>query len=141
MKKNDLNLFKGEIKNAIQAWGDSKIDSIFPDKPAAKSFFKNGFHNLLAKEDERINKYLDMAFLFVADEQGVIDSDVLIENINSIFKEMEVKEYDFRGFHASVGRGEITIGFPQNFLLDMIFSGGSLRFTTDDINDLKSFLS
>lgn len=29
MKKEDLNQFKGEIKTAVQSWGNSKIDSLF----------------------------------------------------------------------------------------------------------------
>ena len=28
MKKEDLNQFKGEIKTAVQSWGNSKIDLI-----------------------------------------------------------------------------------------------------------------
>lgn len=39
MKKEDLNQFKGEIKTAIQSWGNGKIDSLFPDKAHTRTFF------------------------------------------------------------------------------------------------------
>ena len=92
MKKEDLNLFKGEIKDAIQQWIEGKIDTLFPQKAATKTFFKNGFDNLLSREDSKISKWLDTAFLFIADKDGTIDSDVMIDTINSIFKEMDIKE-------------------------------------------------
>ena len=40
MKKEDLNLFKGEIKDAIQQWIEGKIDTLFPQKAATKHSLK-----------------------------------------------------------------------------------------------------
>ena len=142
MKKEDLNLFKGEIKDAIQQWGDGKIDALFPQKAATKSFFKNALNNLLSKEDLKINRWLDAAFLFIADKNGTIDSDVMIDTVNSLFKEMDVKEYDFGMVHVVIGKGEAIIGFPRNILFDMLVGNlGSVKFTSEDIGELKDFLN
>ena len=48
MKTEDLTKFKGEIKSAMQAWGESKIDEMFPGKAAAKQFIKNGLNNVMS---------------------------------------------------------------------------------------------
>ena len=120
MKKEDLNLFKGEIKDAIQQWKEGKIDTLFPQKAATKTFFKNAFDNLLSREDSKISKWLDTAFLFIADKDGTIDSDVMIDTINSIFKEMDIKEYDFGLVHVVIGKGEAVVGLPRNILFDML---------------------
>lgn len=142
MKKEDLNMFKGEIKDAIQQWGEGKIDTLFPQKAATKSFFKNAFNNLLSREDSRINKWLDTAFLFIADKNGTIDSDVMIDTVDSLFKEMDSKEYDFGMVHVVVGKGEVIIGFPRNILFDMLVGNmGSVKFTSEDIGELKDYLN
>ncbi|WP_455612874.1 hypothetical protein [Bacteroides congonensis] len=142
MKKEDLNLFKGEIKDAIQQWVEGKIDTLFPQKAATKTFFKNAFDNLLSREDSKISKWLDTAFLFIADKDGTIDSDVMIDTINSIFKEMDIKEYDFGLVHVVIGKGEAVVGFPRNILFDMLVGKtGSVKFTSEDIGELKDFLN
>ena len=142
MKKEDLNQFKGEVKDAIRSWGESKIDSIFPKKAQARTFFKNGFNNLLSREDSRVNKWLDTAFLFIANEDGTVDSDVMIDTLAGLFQEMDVKEYLHGMIKMVVGKGEAVISLQQNFMLDMLVGDlGSLKFTVADIQELKEFFN
>lgn len=141
MKKEDLNRFKGEIKDAIQSWGENKINSLFPQE-ARRSFFKKGLINLLDKEDERINKWLDAGFLFVADENGIIDSDVMIDTLTSLFEEMDSRVYQLGMIKLSIGKGQAIIELPRNFLVDMLVGElGIVKFTSSDISELKSFLN
>lgn len=142
MKKEDLNQFKGEIKTAVQSWGNSKIDSLFPDKAHTRTFFKNGLSNFLARKDAIINKWLDTGFLFVAGEDGVIDSDVMIDNLVSLFEEMDVMEYQLGMVKLKVGKGQVIVDMPHNSLLDMFVGGvGSIKFTSEDLGELKGLLN
>ncbi len=142
MKKEDLNLFKGEMKDVLLSWGESKIDALFPNKAAAKSLLKNGLVNFINKQDAKINKFMDMGFLFLADENGTIDTDTMIDNLKGLFKEMEVREYHFGYLDAVAGKGELVISMPNNFVLDMLVGDvGKVKFTVDDIDDLKHFFN
>lgn len=142
MKKEDLNKFKGEVKTAIQSWGNDKIDSLFPEKAHTRTFFKNGLNNFLSKRDALINKWLDTGFLFVADENGAIDGDVLIDTLVNLFEEMDVREYQLGIVKLTVGKGQVVVDFPQNFLFDMFLGSlGCVKFTSEDIGELKKFLN
>lgn len=141
MKIEDINQFKGTIKNALQDWGNAKIDEMLPMKTAPKAFLKNGLNNMLTRLDANINKWVDNIFLFVADENGVIDSDTMIDTLVSMFKEMPRKEYSYGSFSAVAGNGEIVISFPHNFLMDMLVGDmGSVKITTEDILELKGLI-
>lgn len=142
MKAEDFNSFKSTIKSAIQTWAENKIDELFPKKVATKSFFKNGLNNWFSREDSRINKWLDTVFLFFANESGVIDSDHMVDTASKLFQEMDVKEYNAGILHAIIGKGEITIEFPKNFLFDtLVGNTGSVKFTSEDILELKKYIN
>lgn len=141
MKIEDVNQFKGTIKTALQDWGNAKIDEMLPKKAAPKAFLKNGLNNILTRYDANINKWVDNIFLFVADENGVIDSDTMIDTLADIFKEMPKKEYSFGAFGMVAGAGEVTISFPHNFLMDLLVGDmGSVKFTTEDILEFKELI-
>lgn len=141
MKIEDANKFKGIIKSALQDWGEAKIDEMLPNKAAPKAFLKNGLNNLMTRQDENLNKWIDNIFLFVADENGVIDSDSMVDTIVGIFKEMPKKEYNYGSFGIIAGGGEMVISFPHNFLIDMLVGDmGSVKLTTEDILDLKNMI-
>lgn len=142
MKKEDLNQFKGEIKDALQNWGESKIDAMFPNRPMVKSLLKRGLDNSIVRFDSRINKGLDTAFLFFADSNGVIDSDTMVDMIKDIFKEMDVKTYHFGFVDAVVGKGEAILSVQGNDWIDMLLGDfGSVKFTVDDIDEIKGFIN
>lgn len=141
MKIEDVNKFKGTIKNALQDWGNAKIDEMLPKKAAPKAFLKNGLNNMLARCDANINKWVDNIFLFVADENGVIDSDTMIDTLADIFKEMPKKEYNFGALGVVAGGGEVVVSFPHNFLVDMLVGDmGSVKITTEDILEIKNLI-
>ncbi len=141
MKIEDVTQFKGAIKNALQDWGNAKIDEMLSKKAAPKAFLKNGLNNMLTRYDTNINKWVDTIFLFVADENGVIDSDTMIDTLADIFKEMPKKEYSFGYFGMVAGDGEVVISFPHNFLMDMLVGDmGSVKFTTEDILEFKNLI-
>lgn len=141
MRIDDVNQFKGAVKNALQDWGNAKIDEMLPKKAAPKAFLKNGLGNMLSRYDAGINRWVDNIFLFVADENGVIDSDTMIDTLAAMFKEMPKKEYSFGMLDVVAGAGELTVCFPHNFLMDLLVGDmGSVKFTTEDVLDFKNFI-
>lgn len=142
MKYTDMALFKGRLKTAVQKWGESKIDALFPSKPQLRVFAKRGFDNLLTRHDARINKAIDTALLFVADSKGNIDSDVAIDTLADLFNEMDIRKYDVGGMGISIGKGAVSIDLPHHFIYDMLVGNlGQIRFTTEDILELKAMFA
>lgn len=139
MKIEDVNKFKGTVKSALQDWGNAKIDEMLPKNEAAKHFLKNGLNNIMSRHDEKLNGIIGNLFVFAADENGVIDSDTMVDTLAGIFNEMQNKEYDMGMFHVTAGAGEIVVDFPHNFLVDMLV-GGSVKLTTDDILEFKNLI-
>lgn len=142
MKTDDIYKFKGQLKSAVLQWGNNKIDEIFPNKPQIKAFAKNGLNNIIARNDERINKAIDTFMLFAASEDGVIDTDHLITMGAEMFKELEPYKYQLEFMDIEIGGGEIAFHLPQNMLFDLILGkSGTIRMTTDDILELKDFFN
>lgn len=142
MKTDDISRFKGQLKGALQQWGEKKIDEIMPTKPQMRTLLKRGLGNMMARWDEKINKYIDTLFLFAANEQGIIDTDTMVEMAADMFKEVEPRKYQFDMFDIEIGRGELAIYLPENFLYDLLLGGsGRFRMTVDDILEMKQYFN
>lgn len=139
MKIENVNQFKEELKGAVQDWGNSKIDELFSNS-VSRTFAKNGLNNALTRYDAQMNKGIELLWMFVSDDKGVVDSSTMIDNVNAMLKEMEQKEYDMGGFKLLVGNGEVGIELPKNIFLDMLVGCSKLRFTSGDINEFKNLL-
>lgn len=142
MKISDVNAFKGKFKDAIVSWSDGIVDQMFPSRVAVRTFLKNARSNILVRLDDKINKMVDTAFLVLGDANGVVDTDSTIDLLCDMFKEMPQKDYSFGGLGAKVGKGEILIQFPHNFFSDFFVGDmGGVKLTTEDIKQLKNYLS
>ncbi len=143
MKAEDLTKFKGEIKTAMQHWGEAKIDELFPGKAAAKTFMKNGLNNVMNRYDQQMNQYIDYLFMFVANEKGVVDSDVMVDTMAGMFREIDpVQQYRFGMVDVTVGKGELGIHLPDNMFLNMLVGNrGVIKFTAEDILDFKNLFN
>lgn len=140
MRIEDVNRFKGELKTAFQSWGESKIDELFPNSAMGRTFAKNGLNNAMNRYDSKLNEGIENLFMFVS-QDGVVDTDTMIDGMAQMFKEMKPSEYDMGGFHLSVGNGELAVDLPKNILLDMLVGTGRLRFTSEDILEFKNLLN
>ena len=142
--KEEINKFKGNLKTSIQSWVEGKINALCEGKPkmkAASVYLKRGLNNYLDREDLRINRAVDNALLFITDENGSIDTDVVVEDLVEMFKNMDKQEKKIGMFHLEYGQGEIKITIPDNPLMDMIFGNlGVVRITADDLLELKELL-
>lgn len=140
MRIEDVNRFKGELKTAFQAWGEAKIEELFPNSAMARTFAKNGLNNAMNRYDLKLNQGIENLFMFVS-QDGVVDTDTMIDGVAQMFKEMKPSEYDMGGFHLSVGNGELAVDLPRNIFLDMLVGTSRLRFTSGDIIEFKSLLN
>lgn len=142
--KEKINEFKGNLKTSLQEWGNSKIEALCGDNPrmkAASVYMKRGLDNWLEMEDERINKMVDRSLLFIADKNGGIDTDMLIDDAVEMFKGMEKQQMELGMFLLEYGKGEVSVAIPHNFMLDMIFGDlGKIRLTADDLLEMKELL-
>lgn len=142
--KEKLNEFKGNLKTSLQEWGNSKIEALCANNPrmkAASVYMKRGLDNWLEMEDERINKMVDRSLLFIADKNGGIDTDMLIDDAVEMFKGMEKQQMELGMFLLEYGKGEVSVAIPHNFMLDMIFGDlGKIRLTADDLLEMKELL-
>ncbi len=141
MKIDDVNQFKGELKTAMQSWAESKVDELFASRPQARVFMKNAISNVMNRFDDKLNKYIDMMFLFVADKDGVVDSDVMVDTVANLFKEMDERHYAMGMVDVTVGKGQLLIELPHNLFLEMLVGDlGRVKFTTEDIREFKNLL-
>ena len=142
MRVSDINAFKGQFKDASLKWVGSLIDQMLPNKVAARTLFKNAIGNALARFDGKVNQMVDNAFVMFGDAEGVIDTDSTIDLLCDMLKEMPQKEYSFGMIGFKAGKGEIFIEFPHNIFSDLFVGDlGGVKFTTDDIKQIKNYLS
>lgn len=140
MKTTDVNALKGVVKKAVLSWGNSKIDELFAGREKAGFFAKKALGNYIAREDEKINSWIDNAFLFIADERGNVDSDEVVDTLCEMLGEMKESSYPIGPVTLAVGNGEIGIKLPNSFLLDMFMGNRSvIKFTKEDFLELKNY--
>lgn len=140
MRTNDINAFKGEVKNAVHEWLGHKVDQMFPNKPQIRVVAKNAINNGMNRIDDKINGYVDTFFLLFGDESGTIDSTTLVDGAAGLLDEMDSSEFAIGPFKAVVGKGEVAVHFPHNAFIGM-FAGelGGIKFTSRDIKEMKNY--
>lgn len=139
--KEEINTFKSDLKSNIQAWTEDKIDKLSTTRPklkAASVYMKRGLNNWLDREDMRINKIVDNLLLFVTDESGNINTDIIIDDLINMFNGMDVRQAQVGFINVEYGKGEIKINIPHNPMLDLLFGDlGQVKITSEDILEIK----
>lgn len=143
--KEDINLLKGDIKTALMQWSESKIDALTMSHPKLKPmsvYLRRGISNYLDRIDDQVDSAVDMLLLFVADKDGKIDTDTLINDAVEMFKLSDVHQSNIGIFDVTYGAGEILLTMPHNPLLDILFGNlGQIRLTADDLLELRNYLT
>lgn len=143
--KDDINLLKGDIKTALSKWSESKIDALTMSHPKLKPmsvYLRRGLTNYIDRIDDKVDSAVDMLLLFVADKNGNIDTDMLINDAIEMFKLSDVREAKVGIFDLTYGAGEVVLSLPRNPVLD-IFVGdlGVIKLTADDLLELRNYLT
>lgn len=143
--KEETAKLTGNIKVAFRNWANKKIDQLASDRPklkAASVYLKRGLSNYMEREDQRINSIVDGVSLFVADKDGKINTDMLIDDAVSMFKGMDMNFAEVGPFNIEYGKGAVTINIPHNIFFDMIFGDlGQVRITADDLIEIKDMIT
>lgn len=143
--KEEICNFKKDLKCNIKKWAEGKITSLCADRPKLKPasvYLKRGLNNWLDREDARIDNMVDNVLLFVTDENGNIDTDVIMTDLIAMFKEMDVQQAVVGSFLVEYGKGEIVVHIPHHPLLDLIFNDlGQVKITSEDIWEIKDMFS
>ena len=140
--KEELCKFKGDVKTAIYMWCTSMIDQLFAGKAGLEPvayYAKNGIANAIDRYDEQMNRYIDLAVMFVADKEGKIDTDKLIGDLVEIYRNTEKRTEDVLGMKLEYGAGEIVIYPPDNPFVNILFPWQSMKITAEDILKIRSF--
>ena len=138
---NELCKLKSDLVVNMEEWACYKIDALVECNPhlkMASTYLKRGVHNWLVRESESIDNMVENAALFISDEKGNINTDVIINDFLEMFKVMDVQKVDMGIFGLEYGKGEIKINIPRNPILD-IFMGdlGQIKITCEDILEIK----
>ena len=140
--KEELCKFKGDVKTAIYMWCTSMIDQLFAGKAGLEPvayYAKNGIANAIDRYDEQMNRYIDLAVMFVADKEGKIDTDKLIGDLVEIYRNTEKRTEVVLGMKLEYGAGEIVIYPPDNPFVNILFPWQSVKITAEDILKIRSF--
>lgn len=143
--KEETAKLTDNIKVAIKDWANGKIDELAADRPklkAASVYLKRGLSNYIEREDKRIDSMVDGLSLFIADKDGNIDTDTLIDDAVEMFKTMDVNIAEIGMFKIEYGKGAVAVNIPHNVFFDMIFGDlGQVRITADDLLEIKEMIS
>ena len=145
MKISDINLLKGRVKSAIRDWAFAKIDELTSTHPRlvpVSPYLRRGVTNLIARYDAQMNRTIDNLSLFLCDETGTYDTDMLVEDLVEMFERMPRSETEVMGAVITYGQGEVCIDLPVGaFMQTLLGDLSRLRFNSDDFRELKNMFN
>lgn len=141
----NLPTLKEKFLNSLGLWLNERIDSMVKENPALavpSVYIKRGCHNIIKKFEKKINDGVDNAALFLADEDGNINTDTLFTDVMGILEKMEESTFDTGLIRGVIGKGKIAITLPNNIIMNMIFGDkNTIMFSSEDFLELKSLLT
>lgn len=143
--KDKLIGFKDKAINSLEVWINGRIDDFVSQNPnmkVASVYMKRGAKNYLARERGKIEKTIDNAALFICDEEGNIDSDMLLNDMLTMFKEMDEIPFGKSIIQGTIGKGTIRFNLPDNPVFNLMFGNtGAIKITEADFLELKELFN
>lgn len=140
--KSKLVDLKNKAIDSLEIWINERIDDLAAQNPqmkVASVYLKRGAKNYLTKERSKIEGMIDSAALFICDENGNIDADLLFNDMMSMFREMDELPFGKGFVHGTIGKGAIRFQLPDNPVVNLLFGNtGALKITENDFMELKS---
>ncbi len=85
---------------------------------------------------------IDNASLFICDENGNVDADLLFEDMMQMFREMDEVPFGKGFIQGSFGKGIIRFRLPDNPVVNLLFGNtGAIKITDADILELKKIIT
>ena len=143
--KEKLLDLKNKTIDSLEVWIDGRIDDFVAQNPnlkIASVHMKRGAKNYLARERGKIENVIDNAALFICDEQGNIDTDMLFKDMMTMFREMDETPFGKGLVQGTVGKGIIRLKLPDNPIFNLMFGNtGAIKITEADFLELKELFN
>lgn len=131
---------KEQIMAGISKWIDKKVDELAADSlylTLGSNTIKRVLHNLA-------DDYLPEDMLKpLLSNHGVVDANVLADEINATLRNMEQKTISIGGgFAVALGDGVVSIKLPDTPFVSGLMNGiKSINFREEDINELARYIN
>ncbi|RHI05069.1 hypothetical protein DW182_15790 [Bacteroides sp. AM16-24] len=143
--KEKLLDLKNKTIDSLEVWIDGRIDDFVAQNPnlkIASVYMKRGAKNYLTRERGKIENVIDNAALFICDEQGNIDADMLFKDMMTMFREMDETPFGKGLVQGTVGKGIIRLKLPDNPIFNLMFGNtGAIKITEADFLELKELFN
>ena len=130
---------------SIDLWADARIDDMVKGNPTLaipSVYMKRAAHNVIAHNKDKWGKSIDNATLFIADENGDVNTDIIFDDMMQMLKSVQDYQFDFGAIHGHIGDGTISIDLPDNMVTAIFFgSKRSVSLTTEDFTELKNLIT
>jgi hypothetical protein len=145
IKQKSLEL-KQKLIDSLSVWADDRITAFANGNPKLKTisvYLKRGANNIIKKYDNEIGKMIENAMIFIADENGNYNLNILFDDIMSMFKNMEEIPVNLGLMTITIGKGAIRIPIQKNAFTSILLGKdiGAIRITESDFVELKNILT
>lgn len=136
---------KEKLLTSLDLWADARISDMVKETPALaipSVYMKRASHNIIAKNKDKWGKSIDNATLFIADEDGNIDTDTIFSDLMQMLENISNYEFDLGFIKGRIDGGVLSIDLPDNIITTILFgSKKSISFTKDDFEELRSLVT
>ena len=136
---------KEKLLTSLDLWADARIDDMVKANQMLaipSVYMKRAAHNIIAKHKDSWGKSIDNATLFIADEDGNIDSDTIFSDLMQMLENISNYEFDLGFIKGRIDGGVLSIDLPDNIITTILFgSKKSISFTKDDFEELRSLVT
>ena len=140
---DNIDAFKTDILGGLHRWLDSMVNELCDGNRmpmVLAPYLKRWINNAMHRYDAKLQSYIDTAAMFIADENGNIDSRNFITDMVQMFRSMPQRGTQIGGMRITYGEGTIEAQLPDNWLTRMLGDVGTIRITAEDIDRLASEL-
>lgn len=146
LKQKSLEL-KNNLISSLHQWADSRIDGFFVDYPQFKPasvYIKRGVKNILLREDKKVEDWIDNAMLFLADENGNYNKELLFDDAMAILKDLPEKGFSIGPLQGTAGQGVVRFILPSNPITSLLSEKGAafrITISQSDFEELRAIFT
>lgn len=141
----NITELKEKLLTSLDMWADARISDMVKENPALaipSVYMKRASHNIIAKHKDSWGKSIDNATLFIADEDGNIDTDTIFSDLMQMLDNISDYKFDLGFIKGRIDDGVIAIDLPDNIVTTILFgSKKSISFAKEDFEELKSLIT
>lgn len=143
--KIKMEEMKERLLCSIGKWANSRIDEFAESHPRMKTasvYMKRGVKNYLAREDKNISDMIDNFALFVCNEDGCIDMDMVFNDLMTMFEQSDEIPFGKGLLQGTIGKGVIRFQLPDNPIVSLFFGNSqAVKITSLDFMELKDMIT